>query len=63
MLIGITDIAKRMDVDRTTVFRWVQLGKITAAQKMSGDTGALLFEPDEVERFIAAREAEQAASA
>lgn len=63
MLLGITDIATRMGVDRTTVFRWVQLGKLTAAHKMPGSTGALLFEPEEVDRFIAAREAEQAASA
>lgn len=58
MLLGITDIANRLGLDRSTVFRYVQLGKITPAGKMSGKTGALLFDADEVERFIATLPAE-----
>jgi hypothetical protein len=48
MLIGVTEIARRKGVDRTTVFRWYQLNKITSVQKLSGDTGALLFDEDTV---------------
>jgi excisionase family DNA binding protein len=52
---GITEIADRLGVDRTTVFKWVQQGKLTAAHKMPGRTGALLFDEAEVERFVAER--------
>lgn len=53
MLLGITDIAKRLGKDRSTVFRWVQLGKLTPVHKMEAATGAYLFDEAEVERFIA----------
>lgn len=62
MLLGITDIANRLGLDRSTVFRWVQLGRLTPAHKMPGTTGALLFEPEEVERFIATLPADEVAS-
>jgi excisionase family DNA binding protein len=52
---GITEIADRLGVDRTTVFKWVQQGKLTAAHKMPGRTGAYLFTEEEFERFAAER--------
>lgn len=52
-LIGTTDAAKRLGVDRTTFFRWMQLGKITPAIKMPGKTGALLFNVADVDALAA----------
>lgn len=54
-LIGTTDAAIRCGVDRTTFFRWVQLGKIAYEVKMPGDTGAMLFTLEAVDRLIAER--------
>lgn len=53
MLIGTTEAAKRCKVDRTTFFRWVQLGQIEPVTKLEGRTGALLFDPDQVDAFAA----------
>lgn len=50
-LIGTTEAAQRCGVDRTTFFRWVQLGKIAYEVKMPGDTGAMLFDPAAVDRL------------
>lgn len=60
-LIGTTAAAERCGVDRSTFFRWVQLGQITPVMKLEGRTGAMLFDPADVER-IAAEYAERAAS-
>lgn len=51
MLIGTTEAAKRCGVDRTTFFRWVQLGHVKPATKLEGRTGALLFDPEAVEAW------------
>lgn len=37
-------------LDRSTLSRWVLIGKITPAQKLPGLRGAFLFDPAEVER-------------
>lgn len=39
-------------VDVSTISRWVQLGKMTAAVRLPG-SGQMLFEPAEVERVAA----------
>ena len=57
-LIGTTEAAERCGVDRTTFFRWVQLGHIRPVQKLPGRTGALLFNPADVDALIAKRTAE-----
>jgi hypothetical protein len=51
--IGTTEAAERCGVDRTTFFRWVQLGQIEPVTKLPGRTGALLFDPDEVDALAA----------
>ena len=48
-LIGTTEAAERLGVDRTTFFRWMQLGRIQAAMKLPGKTGALLFRIEDVD--------------
>lgn len=47
--IGTTEAAERCGVDRTTFFRWVQLGQIEPVTRLKGRTGALLFDPHEVD--------------
>ncbi len=59
-LIGTTEAAQRCGVDRTTFFRWVQLGKITCAVKIPGRTGAMLFDPADVDALVTARDLEAA---
>ena len=41
-------------IDRSTLTRWVQAGRITPARKLPGLTGAYLFDPAEVQRVKAA---------
>lgn len=60
--IGTTQAAKRCGVDRTTFFRWVQLGQIAPAMKLPGATGAMLFDPAEVDALAADKAAERQAS-
>ena len=60
-LIGTTAAAERCGVDRSTFFRWVQLGRITPVMKLDGRTGAMLFDPAAVDR-LAAEYAERVAS-
>lgn len=48
-LIGTTEAARRCGVDRTTFFRWMQLGRIEPAMKLPGATGALLFNVADVD--------------
>lgn len=50
-LIGTTQAAERLGVDRTTFFRWMQLGRIKPVMKLPGRTGALLFDPADVDRL------------
>lgn len=52
MLIGTTEAAKRCGVDRTTFFRWYQLKRIEAVTQLDGRTGALLFDPADVDALI-----------
>lgn len=52
-LIGTTQAAERCGVDRSTFFRWVQLGRIEPVQKLPGQTGAMLFDPDVVDAYAA----------
>lgn len=54
-LIGTSEAARLCGVERSTFFRWVQLGKISPAQRMPGATGAMLFDRSDVEAFLQAR--------
>lgn len=48
-LITLTEGAERLGIERTTLFRWMQLGRIKPVMKLPGKTGALLFDPADVE--------------
>ncbi len=52
-LIGTTEAAALIGIERSTISRWVQVGTITAAHKLPSQTGAFLFERAEVERVRA----------
>ena len=59
-LLGTTESASVIKVDRSTLSRWIAAGRLTPALKLSGPTGAMLFRRSEVERV--AREYAEAAS-
>lgn len=62
-LIGTTEAAGRCGVDRSTFFRWVQLGKVKPVSKMPGATGAMLFDPADVDALASKFALEAAAPA
>lgn len=49
-------IVETRGVSHRTLMRMVQAGEITPVEKLSGITGAYLFEPEEVERAFHDRE-------
>jgi excisionase family DNA binding protein len=59
--LGSAEVCERIGIDRSTLTRWIQTGRISYAQKLAGARGAYLFDPDEVER-ARAEYAEKAAS-
>lgn len=46
-------VCERLNIDRSTLSRWVAAHRITAATKLPGLRGAFLFRPAEVERVKA----------
>lgn len=44
------EACERLEIDRSTLSRWVALNRITPAFKLPGLRGAFMFEPAEVER-------------
>jgi excisionase family DNA binding protein len=53
--------AERLGIDRGTLTRWVQAGRIARAIKLTGKNGPALFDPAEVDRVRA--ESQEQASA
>lgn len=47
-LLTTTQAAERIGVERSTFFRWYQLGRVNAAYVMPGNR-ALLFDPDDID--------------
>lgn len=47
-LIGTEAAARLARVDRSTITRWVQSGRLTPAFKLPGKQGYYLFEPEHV---------------
>ena len=46
------EAAERAGVTRRTITRWVAAGRLTPAAKLPGETGSLLFRPDDVDLAI-----------
>ena len=44
-------VAETLKVDRRTVTRWAESGRLTVALRLPGETGALLFDPEVVASF------------
>lgn len=61
-LIGTTEAAEICGVERSTFFRWAQLGRVPVAQRLAGPNGALLFDREVVEAHAKARKSEDPAT-
>jgi predicted site-specific integrase-resolvase len=61
-LLGSAEVCERIGIDRSTLIRWIQLGRIAYVQKIPGPKGAYLFDRVEVERARADYLADQPAS-
>lgn len=48
-LIGSVDACDLLHIDRSTLSRWVALGKLTPAMRLPGARGAFLFRRDDIE--------------
>jgi excisionase family DNA binding protein len=48
-LLGTTEAAAELGLERSTLARWVQLGKLTPAVKLPGPTGAMLFRRSDID--------------
>lgn len=53
--IGSAEVCERLEIDRSTLSRWVALGRIAVAMRLPGHNGAMLFDPAEVERTAVGR--------
>lgn len=59
-LVGRAEAEEILGIDRATVVRWAQSGKLRVAHRMSGETGAYLFHRADVEALAQAAKAEAA---
>ena len=51
-LLTAAEVCRFLQIDRSTLIRWVDAGKVKAAQKLPGQTGAYLFDPAEIARLL-----------
>ncbi len=58
--LGTVEACERIGIERSTMTRWVQLGRIAYAQKLPGPRGVYLFTEEEVERARVAYQAQAA---
>ena len=49
-LIGSAEACGILGIDRGTLVRWIASGRVRAAQKLPGQTGAYIFNLAEIER-------------
>ncbi len=65
-LLATVQVCERVGIDRSTLSRYVKEGRIAPAMKLPGRTGAMLFNPADVDTlndwYHGARLTEQAAS-
>lgn len=63
-LIGSAEVCARLDIDRSTLIRRIQMGRIQYATKLPGKSGPYLFDPTYINRLVIdqANAAHQAAS-
>lgn len=58
--IGSAEVCVRLDIDRSTLIRWIQLGRIQPARKLPGKSGPYLFDPTYINRLVIDRAAQAA---
>lgn len=51
-LLTSAETATRLGIDRGTLTRWVQAGRITPAMKLPGKNGPALFAPADVDALV-----------
>lgn len=51
VLVSALEVARQLDVDRSTVARWAQSGKLPIWSKGDSDTGAYMFRQSDVEAW------------
>ena len=49
--IGSSEVCKRLRIDRGTLTRWIQLGRIKPAGKLPGPNGAYLWDPAYIDQL------------
>lgn len=52
-LLATVQVCERIGIDRSTLSRYVQLGRIKPAMRLPGRTGSMLFTPADVETLNA----------
>lgn len=55
-LVASKDVCLRLDINRSTLTRWVEAGVIAPVYRLPGDRGAFLFDPADVARLAKQRE-------
>lgn len=61
-LIGSAEVCARLDIDRSTLIRRIQLGRIEYAAKLPGKSGPYLFDPTYINRLVIDQAAAQQAA-
>lgn len=51
-LIGSAEVCARLEIDRSTLIRRIQLGRIEYATKLPGKSGPYLFDPVYINRLV-----------
>lgn len=59
-LIGSREACRLLDIDKSTLSRWVESGRLPLVQKMPGANGAFVFSRATVERIAGERAASAA---
>ena len=57
-LLGSTEVCRRLSIDKSTLGRWVEAGRIHRAHKLPGRNGVALFTEAEVARIECERSAQ-----
>lgn len=52
-LIGSKDACRILDVNRSTLTRWVKQGRVPLAHQLPGDNGVMLFRRADIDRVAA----------
>lgn len=54
--ISTAEAAQRLGVDVSTISRWVASGRLKPMWRLPKKTGAMVFDPKEIDRLVAERE-------